>query len=127
MKLAHVDTSCLLAIALDEPGAAQVAARLSRFDRRFSSNLIEAELRSALKREGGADEPDALLSWITWIYPDRPLTREFRWITTAAYLKGADLWHLACALFLAPEGGELAFLTLDRQQKEAAQRVGFSF
>lgn len=48
MKLAYVDTSCLVAIAVAEPGARKVAGRLGRLDRLFSSNLLEAELRSAL-------------------------------------------------------------------------------
>jgi len=52
VRLAYVDTSCLVAIAFEEPGADAVAARLLRFDRRFSSNLLEAELRSTLLREG---------------------------------------------------------------------------
>ncbi len=45
MRFAYVDTSCLVAIAFDEPGADKVAARLRRFERLFASNLLEAELR----------------------------------------------------------------------------------
>ena len=126
MKFAYVDSSCLVAIAFDEVGAGRLAARLRRFDRLFSSNLLEAELRSALVREGVDDQADGLLSWITWVYPNRPLTAEFARITAAGYLKGADLWHLANALFLAPDRKELTFLTLDRRQKEVARNLGFA-
>lgn len=126
MKFAYVDSSCLVAIAFDEGGAGRLAARLRRFDRLFSSNLLEAELRSALARESVDDRADGLLSWITWVYPNRPLTAEFVRITAAGYLKGADLWHLANALFLAPDGKEVAFLTLDRRQKEVARNLGFA-
>lgn len=126
MKFAYVDSSCLVAIAFDEVGAGRLAARLRRFDRLFSSNLLEAELRSALVREGVDDRADGLLSWITWVYPNRPLTAEFARITAAGYLKGADLWHLANALFLAPDRKELTFLTLDRRQKEVARNLGFA-
>ncbi len=126
MRLAYVDTSCLVAIAFGEPGAGKLAGRLRRFDRLFSSNLLEAELRSALAREGVGDEVGSLLSWVTWIYPNRPLTGEFDRILAAGYLRGADLWHLATALFLAPGGKGLAFLTLDVQQKALAAHVGFT-
>jgi len=126
VKFAYVDSSCLVAIAFDEVGAGRLAARLRRFDRLFSSNLLEAELRSALVREGVDDRADGLLSWITWVYPNRPLTAEFARITAAGYLKGADLWHLANALFLAPDRKELTFLTLDRRQRDVARNLGFA-
>jgi predicted nucleic acid-binding protein len=126
MRLAYVDTSCLVAIAFDEPGADNLATRLRRFDRLFASNLLEAELCSAAVREGVNDRLEDLLSWITWIYPNRPLSAEFERITALGYLKGADLWHLANALFLAPDGKDLAFVTLDARQKQVASRLGLA-
>ncbi len=127
MKLAYVDTSCLVAIAFAEPGARKVAGRLGRLDRLFSSNLLEAELRSALAREGvSGDAAQDLVTGITWVYPNRPLTQEFDRIITLGYVRGADLWHLACALFLAPDGRDLAFMTLDQSQQRVATRLGFS-
>lgn len=126
MSFAYVDTSCLVAIAFDEAGAARMAAQLRRFTRLFSSNLLEAELRSALKREEVEDQELHLLSWLTWLYPNRPLTREIDRITALGYLKGADLWHLANALFLAPDTQDLTFLTLDKRQQEIGARLGFS-
>lgn len=126
MRLAYVDSSCLVAIALDEAGARRVEARLRRSDRLFASNLLEAEVRAALAREGVDDRGENLLSGITWIYPNRPLTPEFHRILAAGYLKGADLWHLAHALFLAPAGKGLAFLTLDQRQRAVAAELGFA-
>ncbi len=76
MKLAYVGTSCLVAVAFDEPGARRVARRLARFDRLLSSNLLEAELRAALLRERVSDDGRQLLAGITWVLPNRPLTRE---------------------------------------------------
>ena len=125
MKLAYVDTSCLVAIAFAEAGATKVASRLGRMDRLFASNLLEAELRSALAREGLPVDPAGLLSGITWVHPNRPLSGEFERVTVEGHAKGADLWHLACALFLAPEPKELSFLTLDRRQEEIARKLGF--
>jgi len=126
MRLAYVDTSCLVAIAFGEAGATKVASRLERMDRLFASNLLEAELRSAVAREGLSADPAGLLSGITWMYPNRPLSREFERVTVEGYVRGADLWHLACALFLAPEPKDLAFLTLDKRQAEIARKLGFT-
>jgi len=126
MRLAYVDTACLVAIAFHEPGSRRVAARLGRFDRLFSSNRLAAELRSAFVREGLRESGEAMLAGITWILPDRPLSREMDRIVVAGYLKGADVWHRACALFLAPEGRDLAFLTLDSRQQALASGLGFA-
>lgn len=126
MTFGYVDSSCLVALAFDEPGARKLAARLRRFDRLFSSNLLEAELRSALVREGLDGHVEDLLSWLTWVYPNRPLTPEYARVTAAGYLRGADLWHLANALFLAADPTDLRFLTLDGRQGEVARRLGFS-
>ena len=125
MKLANLDTSCLVAIAFDEPGAGKLALRLRRFDRLVSSNLLEAELRSALLREGVEDSGRALLAGIGWVLPNRILTPEIERIAAAGYLRGADLWHIACALFVAPEARGLSFVTVDRRQQEVAARLGF--
>jgi predicted nucleic acid-binding protein len=126
MSVAYVDTSCLVAIAFDEPGAQRLAHRLEGFDRLLSSNLLEAELRATLKREAIEAAADDLLSWLSWIFPNRSLTPEFLRITATGYLRGADLWHLACALYVAPRPSELSFLTLDARQREVASKLGFS-
>lgn len=118
-----MDTSSLVAIAFEEPGARQLARRLKDLSL-FSSNLLEAELRAALLREGVA-QPTNLLAAVTWIYPNRALTLESDRILAHGYLKGADLWHLACALFFTREPGEIAFVTLDRRQQEIARALGF--
>ena len=49
MSIAYVDTSVLTAIAFDEPGAAALARQLDEFARLISSNMLEAELRAALR------------------------------------------------------------------------------
>lgn len=125
MKAAYVDTSCLVAIALDEPGAGALAERLVAHDQLFSSNLLEAELRSALVREGIAEGGDDLLSWITWVMPNRPLSDELRQVMAQGRLKGADLWHLACALFLAKDSRELVLESLDKRQLTVGAALGF--
>lgn len=87
--------------------------------------MLEAELRSALKREAVAGHPLHLLAWLTWIYPNRSLTAEFERITPLGSLTGADLWHVPNALFIAPDAHDLIFLTLDTRQQEVATRLGF--
>ena len=93
MTVAYVDTSCLVALAFDKPSARTVTARarLRQFDRLISSNLLEAELRSALTREAAGIDPTPLRSAVSWIHPNRPLTDEFQRLTAVGHLKGADL------------------------------------
>lgn len=125
-RAAYVDTSCLVAIALDEPGSAKVAARLAAYESLFAAGLLEAELKSALCREGFAGDASDALPALSWIYPDRPLSGEIDRVLAAGYVKGADAWHLACALYLAPDGKELRFETLDGRQRAVAVTLGFA-
>lgn len=126
MRIAYVDSSCLVAIALVEAQHQRVSAWLYRFDRLYSSNLLEAELRSAMAREGVESPAEKLLSAITWVYPARPLSPEYERVLGKGYLRGADLWHLACALQLRDVSGELSFLSLDERQAKVAGLLGFS-
>ncbi len=126
MKLAYVDTSCLVAVALGESDWQQVSERLSSFNRLVASNLLEAELRAALSRERVDRDPAGLLSWIGWVYPHRPLTLEYRDVLEHGHVRGADLWHLASALFVKRRLGEVAFLTLDERQRKVAQALDFA-
>lgn len=126
LKVAYVDSSCLLAVLLDQPGAERTAKRLAQFDRLVSSNLLEAELRSVMVREKVQVDVGPLFRGIDWIHPNRPLTAEFDQVLACGYVKGADLWHLACALFLAPDPRAGSFLTLDERQQRVASRLGFA-
>jgi predicted nucleic acid-binding protein len=124
MKAAYVDTSCLVAVAFAEAGSARLRRSLQSYDVLLSSNLLEAELRAALRRENVTTEPAALLSAISWVYPDRPLTAELTTVLDTGYIRGADLWHLAVALFVDPHR-EIGFLTLDARQEEIRDQLGF--
>jgi predicted nucleic acid-binding protein len=126
MKIAYVDTSCLVAVAFGEPQAEKLRERLAGYDRLVSSNLLEAEFRSALSRERVSQDSEPLLSWVGWVYPDRPLTREYREVLDKGHARGADLWHLACALFLRRKLPDVAFATLDGKQHGLAKTLGFS-
>lgn len=124
MSGAYVDTSVLTAIAFDEPGAATLAKRLNERERLMSSNLLDAELRAAFARENHRFEESAAAG-IEWILPDRPLTPEFATVLEAGYLRGADLWHVATALYVSPDPGDLSFATLDVRQGAVATALGF--
>ena len=124
MSVAYVDTSVLTAIAFDEPGAGVLAKQLDECERLISSNLLDAELRAAFAREDLTFEERAVAG-IEWILPDRPLAPEFATVLETGYLRGADLWHVATALYVSPELGDLSFATLDARQGAVAEALGF--
>lgn len=124
MSVAYVDTSAIVAIAFAEEGWETMAGSLSGFSRLVSSNLLEAELRATCTRED-RPVPLELLARIGWIHPNRPLSREMKTALDAGSLRGADLWHVATALFAAPEPDAIAFVTLDRRQAKVADGLGF--
>lgn len=121
--LAYVDTSVVVAITFDQPGAAQFRETLRRFAV-CAAPLLEAEWRSACRRESLAPSLGDL-DRIEWIEADRPLSAELERVFAAGYVRGADAWHLATALYLAPDPAELTFLTLDDRQRGVAEVLGF--
>ena len=124
MATAYVDTSTLVAVAFGEPTSIGTGRRLDQFQGLVSSNFLEAEVRSAFRRESLAIDRSVLFG-IEWVYPDRPLTREFEAVLAAGYLRGADLWHVATALYVAQDPGDITFLTLDARQQAVALALGF--
>jgi predicted nucleic acid-binding protein len=124
MSVAYVDTSCLVAAAFGEPAGRAVSGRLARFRTVLASNLLEAELRAVFMREDAELAP-SLFSGISWVIPDRAMHGEIERVLAAGYVRGADCWHLATALYVSPEPGELTFLTLDARQRRVAETLGF--
>lgn len=121
--LAYVDTSVVVAIRFNQAGAEHFREMLTRFDV-YASPLLEAEWRSAHRREQ-VEANLADLERIEWAHLDRTLSAELERVFEAGYVRGADAWHLATALYLAPDPGELTFLTLDDRQRGVAERLGF--
>ncbi len=124
MAVAYVDTSALVAIAFGEPGGDAMEQRLKQFTGIVSSNLLEAELRSVYSRERRRFEADSF-SRIEWVMPNRPLSLEISVVLDAGYMRGADLWHVATALYIAPDPGKMFFVTLDKRQHATASILGF--
>lgn len=104
--------------------AVALTRRLNGFDELVSANLLEAELRSVYARERVPIDSPLPFS-IAWILPDRPLTDEIARVLAAGYVRGADCWHLATALYLAKDAASLAFVTADQRQETVARALGF--
>lgn len=119
-----MDTSALVAIVFGEAGATALGRRLKAFDELVSSNLLEAELFASLARERVAP-PASLPVGLSWILPDRPLHDEIERVLAAGYVRGADCWHLATALYLAEDPASISFVTADDRQRRVALALGF--
>jgi uncharacterized protein with PIN domain len=122
VNVGFVDTSCLVAITFGEAGAKATQRRLATFDVLLASSFLEAELISACTREGVRLPALSSLSWVT---PTRRLSAELSRVLETGYVRGADAWHLATALYVAPNPSELCFLSLDIAQTKVAKSLGF--
>ena len=124
MTVAYVDTSVLVAVSFNEESSTGVTTRLNEFSRLVASNLVEAELCAVFAREQCSFSQE-VLAGIEWILPDRRLSPEISTVLGAGYVRGADLWHLATALYAAGTAGEMAFMTCDDRQGRVAAALGF--
>ena len=123
-NFAYVDSSAVVAVAFQEPGWQAVDARLRSFAGLISSTLLEAEVRSVYARERRAFN-ETILSRIHWVHTDRSLSDELATVLEVGYLRGADLYHVAVALFATPDPSSRTFLTLDNTQRAVAAALGF--
>ncbi len=124
MSIAYVDTSYFIGLTIGDAEAVKRSHRLPSDTQFISSNLLEAEARSVFAREK-IDFPDDLFSSIHFVMPDRRMTKEITRVLESYYLRGADLLHLATALFALLEPGNAVFATLDNKQENAAAALGF--
>lgn len=124
MGVAYVDASVVVAIALGEPTAAAARRRLGEFTVLASSPLLEAELRAVLRRSSVAFDHE-LVDRIEWVLPPGSLSTEIARVLDVGYVRGADCYHLASALFRAATPSALTFLTLDTRQRAVAKALGF--
>ena len=128
MSAAYIDTSFLVAILFGEPQAAALGRRLRQYAPLLAGDLLRAEVLSAATREHvPLDRLAPALGAVSLVLPDRSLESEMLEVLHQGQLRGADLWHLACALFVAGEArAELVFLSRDRAQREVAGRLGLA-
>ena len=124
--VAYVDPSALIPEVLgEELFRSSTRPRLEAFPRLMSSNLLEAELRVAFKREQ-EDFDTSSISSIAWIFPNRRMDVEMARVLEISELSPGRVWHLATALFFAGVlQSEIAFITLDEQQETVARELGF--
>jgi len=127
LSAAYVDSSFAVAIVLGEPRARNLVRIVERFDEIVASDLLLAEVLSAAAREGVPLEAVLeALEDLSLVLPDRTLRAEIQEILALGRLRGADLWHLACAMFVAGEArSEVSFLSRDEPQRRLARRLGF--
>lgn len=97
-------------------------------DEIFSSGLFVAELLASLSREGRSlADADPMLDAVSLIFVDGSLAPECKEALGQGYVRGADLWHLATALYIGGrQRTELLFISLDELQKGHAKGLGFS-
>ncbi len=128
MTTAYIDSSFFLAITLGEREATKLQAIVRRFTSLVSGDLLVAEVLSAAKREEVAfDLVRGALEPVTIVLPDRSLEQEVRRVLDRGYLCGADLAHVACALFVAADDTKsVAFLSRDKVQRRIARGLGFA-
>jgi predicted nucleic acid-binding protein len=121
-----IDTSVLVTILFKESGYKKLNSLIEQATEILACNLLEAELLSVMAREKRplADALEAI-KHISLFMPDRSLADEYKKIFNMTFCRGADAYHLACALFLDPQATELIFLTQDNKQQKSAEKVGF--
>lgn len=121
----YVDSSVLTAVLLHESAHEHLQARLMRGGL-FSSLLLEAEVQSALQREKLPREAfEQFGELMTWITPTRSLKSEISEVLDCGYLRGADLWHVSCAVYAFRNRRKVEFFSLDKNQRAVAAKCGF--
>ncbi|OGQ08481.1 MAG: hypothetical protein A3G32_10390 [Deltaproteobacteria bacterium RIFCSPLOWO2_12_FULL_40_28] len=124
---AYIDSSALVAILFNEPQSAHFRTFFQKHRKQvLSASLLEAEVFAAAKREDiPLEEALGFIDLIALVFPDDSLQREYLKIFQKGYLRGADAFHLAVALYLDPECQNLTFITADHKQAQIAQSLGF--
>lgn len=125
MKAVYVDSSVVVAVLLQQGNRAKFIEVLNDADEVVSSFFSEAEIYSVVKREGlDFEKTKTLLQSLTLVQSDGSLEKEIRDVLKAGYVRGADLHHLAVALYLDPGKKQLRFFTLDENQRKVAKAAG---
>ena len=123
--MVYIDTSVILSKLFKEP--TKFKWNKLKGQKLLSSSLIYYETMSACKREGiKYTDATSLLKAINIVSPNKILEDEVAGILEIGYLRGADLTHLATALWLSRnEPKNLVFLSFDNSQLKVARELGF--
>jgi len=127
MKVNYIDSSVLVAILLNEPSSEMARLTLAKESIIQSSSLIESEIISVCKREKVEFQlADSLLDSIDIVSPPSSIRPYIKDIIEYGYVRGADLQHLACALYLCGNTPKyITFWSFDVNQSRVAKKVGF--
>ena len=124
MKYYYLDISVVITIVLDQPRSAEFL-NLIKSAKLYSHELLVSECFAVAKREEIAfsDMAKAIqeINIVTEIPQLETILEE---ILQIGYCRGADLHHLACAKFLAPDFS-IGFLSADNSQERLARLLGF--
>ena len=121
MSILYVDSSALVRLATDEPGAEAVSALISDDAEIVTSAVGLVEVRRALARVAPAYDPDDVLDQCIVIPLDASVIARAG-VLEPASLRSLDAIHVASALTIA---GDLdAFVTCDQRQASAAVAAG---
>lgn len=126
MQALYIDSSALMALLFKQSDHINIKKIMINANELISSNLIIAECFSACTRE----KFDKILCWeflqeISMVIPESKLQLELEKVFHCGYLRGANAYHLACALYLDNNTQELGFLSRDQNQCLVAQQLGF--
>ncbi len=121
MSVLYVDSSALVRLAVDEPGAEAVEALVGPDAEIVTSAVALVEVRRVLARVAPGYDPDDLLDQCTVIelHPDI-IARAG--VLEPAWLRSLDAIHVASALSIVEDLD--AFVTCDQRQATAASAAG---
>jgi predicted nucleic acid-binding protein len=121
MSIVYVDSSALVRLATDEPGAEAVAALISEDSEIVTSAVSLVEVRRALARVAPGYDPDDILDQCIVIALDASVIARAGLLAPAS-LRSLDAIHVASALMIADDLD--AFVTCDQRQASAAVAAG---
>jgi predicted nucleic acid-binding protein len=132
--LVYWDASAILSALVEDEHTEQAQQWIEKEGVHLVSTLAYAEVLAVLERLRRVDQVSSKLidgameafEQGPWQKVNlQPEWKELRSLCSQWPLRGADLWHLAMALALTKEIGELVFLTFDKRLDQAAKGVGF--
>jgi predicted nucleic acid-binding protein len=121
VSILYVDASALVRLAVDEPGADDLARLLQAATEIITSAVALVEVRRALARRLPDYDPDDILDRCTVIALDASVIARAGLLAPAS-LRSLDAIHVASALTIAEDLD--AFVTCDQRQASAAVAAG---
>ena len=126
-KTIYIDTSVIVCLLFKQLDYQKLQTAFVEAEELISSSLILAETQSACVREKFPPQAGSpLLNKISLVNPEHRMTVELAEIFKYGYLRGADAYHLACALYADNNTRELVFLSRDNKQQALAKKLGFT-